>query len=289
VLDLLETGALTVATARLLAPHLTPQNHDALLDAGSHKSKRQVEDLVARISPKPDVPSSLRKLPDTRTVTARATDSLSAASSATATGLQQTSSGVEFSSAEPLACLATAPAARRPIFVPLSPDRYRIQFTASASTRDKLRRAQELLRHAVPSGDPAEIFDRALTALLEDLERRRFGAAKRPRTVPGPPSASRNIPAHVKRAVTARDGAKCAFVAVNGHECAERGFLEFHHVAPYARGGLATEGNIQVRCRVHNGYEAEAYFGPWKPHDGDGAVREGSANYGAWITRPGTS
>src|SRR5688500_3017898 len=51
VLDLVETGALTVATARLLAPHLTPQSHHALLDAGSHKSKRQVEELVARLSP----------------------------------------------------------------------------------------------------------------------------------------------------------------------------------------------------------------------------------------------
>jgi hypothetical protein len=49
------------------------------------------------------------------------------------------------------------------VTAPLSTERYEIRFTASASTREKLRRAQDLLRHAVPSGDIAEIFDRALT------------------------------------------------------------------------------------------------------------------------------
>jgi len=132
-----------------------------------------------------------------------------------------------------------------------------------------------------PAQTRAEIFDRALTALLEGLGRRKFGAAKRPRRSPGPLSASRNIPAHVKRAVVARDGAKCAFVAASGHRCAERAFLEFHHVVPYAGGGPAAEANIQLRCRAHNGYEAEAYFGRWKPHRGEGAVREGSATYRA--------
>jgi hypothetical protein len=31
---------------------------------------------------------------------------------------------------------------------------------------DKLRRAQDLLRHSIPDGDPAKIFDKALTLLL---------------------------------------------------------------------------------------------------------------------------
>jgi hypothetical protein len=33
-------------------------------------------------------------------------------------------------------------------------------------------------------------------------------------------------------------------------------------VVPYAAGGEATVDNIQVRCRRHNQYEAEQYFGP---------------------------
>lgn len=58
-----------------------------------------------------------------------------------------------------------------------------------------------------------------------------------------------------------RDGGQCAFVARNGRRCNERGFLEFHHVVPYGTGGEATADNIAVRCRAHNGYEADLYFG----------------------------
>jgi hypothetical protein len=38
-----------------------------------------------------------------------------------------------------------------------------VQFTVSRETYDKLRHAQDLLRHTIPTGDPAVIFDRALT------------------------------------------------------------------------------------------------------------------------------
>jgi 5-methylcytosine-specific restriction endonuclease McrA len=68
-----------------------------------------------------------------------------------------------------------------------------------------------------------------------------------------PSPRSRYIPAAVRRAVWARDGGQCAFVAANGRRCPERGFLEFHHVEPYAAGGAATVDNIQLRCRSHNG------------------------------------
>jgi hypothetical protein len=49
--------------------------------------------------------------------------------------------------------MAPTPPARRPVVSPLAPDRYELRFTASAKTREKLRQAQDLLRHAVPSGD----------------------------------------------------------------------------------------------------------------------------------------
>ena len=52
----------------------------------------------------------------------------------------------------------------------------------SPETHDKLRRVQDLLRHSIPDGDPAAIFDRALTLLLSDLERAKLAATARPRT-----------------------------------------------------------------------------------------------------------
>jgi hypothetical protein len=57
-----------------------------------------------------------------------------------------------------------------------------------------------------------------------------------------------------------RDGGRCAFEGGEGR-CSERGFLEYHHVVPYANGGAASEDNIQLRCRAHNQYEADQWFG----------------------------
>ncbi|HET8647362.1 MAG TPA: HNH endonuclease, partial [Vicinamibacteria bacterium] len=67
--------------------------------------------------------------------------------------------------------------------------------------------------------------------------------------------------AAVKRAVWARDAGRCAYVSAGGRRCTERGFLEFHHVQPYALRGEATIDNIALRCRRHNQYEALMMFG----------------------------
>jgi hypothetical protein len=156
---------------------------------------------------------------------------------------------------------------------PLAADRYEIRFTATAPTRDKLRLATDLLRHAVPDGDMAEVIDRALTALLEQLARQKFAAVREggDRRTPLPKASAadrprsrsdtRHIPAAVKRAVWLRDGGRCAFVGKGSRRCQERGRLEFHHVRPYAVGGTATVDNIQMRCRAHNAFEAELFFG----------------------------
>jgi hypothetical protein len=73
---------------------------------------------------------------------------------------------------------------------------------------------------------------------------------------------SRHVPAAVRRAVWTRDGGRCAFVGANGRRCTERGFIEFHHTAPYAAGGAATVDSIELRCRAHNLYEGALDFGP---------------------------
>lgn len=62
------------------------------------------------------------------------------------------------------------PPSRPAVIAPLAPERYKVQVTISRETHDKLRRVQDLLRHQVPDGDPAVVFDRALTLLLQDLE-----------------------------------------------------------------------------------------------------------------------
>jgi hypothetical protein len=310
VLALLADGALNLGSLRLLIPHLTSENHEALFAAASGKSKRDVQALLARLFPRPDVTASVRKLPAPRargvqpsvlsapgasSDPATAVDVL-AASSDPATGFD---GGGSPTTGESPACLeipltaapvvaradSSSPARRHPLVTPLSPDRYQIRFTASAQTCEKLRLAQDLLRHAVPSGDPAEIFDRALTALLEELGRRRFAATERPRVGREPTAGSRAIPAAIKRSVMARDEGCCAFVSDSGRRCGTRAFLEFHHVVPYAHGGAATVANIQMRCRAHNGHEADLCFGKSKWRGGEG-VRNGVEGGGVAAVSP---
>jgi hypothetical protein len=173
VLEMLGDGSLNLTTVRLLAGHLTDDNHGELLAAAAHKTRRQVEVLVAGRFPRPDAPSLIRKLP-----------------AAPRPRLVVPTNAPVTTTITPLPRPAPAPvAAPRPMVTPLSPDGYLIRFTAKAGTYEKLSDAKDLLRHAVPTGDLAEIFDRALTALLSDLARKKFAATERPRafrTRPGP-------------------------------------------------------------------------------------------------------
>src|SRR5712691_2503359 len=63
ILDALASGALSLTSVRMLSPHLTAENHEAVLARASGRSRSEIEALVAELAPRPDVPSSVRKLP----------------------------------------------------------------------------------------------------------------------------------------------------------------------------------------------------------------------------------
>jgi 5-methylcytosine-specific restriction endonuclease McrA len=244
ILELLADGRIHLSAVRLLAPHLTEANHDSVLREASHKSKRDVEQLVARLLPRPDAPSIVRKLPQRPApeITTRASTNDTAA----------TQPDVE-------SAVATT-SAPRPKTKPLAPGRFKVQVTIGEDTYRKLRRVQDLLRHRLPSGDLEEVFDRALTLLLADLENSKIAATRRPRVSAAAVKCSRHVPSHVRRLVWTRDGGRCRFEGSAGR-CTETGLLEFHHLIPYARGGPTTAENLELRCAAHNRYEAEQCFG----------------------------
>ncbi len=64
VLEMLEAGALNLTTVTILAPRLTSDNHRAALEAARGKTRLQVEELAARLWPRPDVRAFVRKLPE---------------------------------------------------------------------------------------------------------------------------------------------------------------------------------------------------------------------------------
>ena len=96
-----------------------------------------------------------------------------------------------------------APKCRTAIVTPLAPEHYKLQVTLRRETHEKLRHAQALARHAVPDGDVGSILDRALTLLIEHLERRRLPVRRRRARARATGTASgRYIPASVRRDVT---------------------------------------------------------------------------------------
>ena len=201
LLAMLRDGRLHLTAIAKLAPHLTRENREALLGRAIHRSKREVQELVAEIAPRPDAPSVMRKLPDRGAATApvRPPTRLGPSSvpnaqlgpdrveprtqprrapppSQRAKSRRPERRGLSRESAAPgpdpqlcphavrqpaLACPVRRPrtALVRQRVEPLSPGRYKVQFTASAELRDKLERLTALMRSAVPDGDLGAIID----------------------------------------------------------------------------------------------------------------------------------
>jgi hypothetical protein len=201
VLTQLTDGDVTLTTICLLAPLLTDENHEALLAAARHKSRRDNEQLVVATRPKPDAPAVVRKLPSPT--------SGDSAGAPAPTKCDSTPSGVPATKLEGADPAARWSAPTRPpataVATPLAPERFKIQFTASREAYEKLLRARALLRHVIPNGDLACVFERALETLLADLERRKLASTNRPRPAREAATGSRHIPAAVRRAVWQRD------------------------------------------------------------------------------------
>jgi hypothetical protein len=242
ILDLLASGAVSLTAVRLLGPCLTPENHQAILARASGKSRREIEALVAELAPRPDVPTSVRKLPVPARAPALAAAVVAPPSSPVTVAVSLGDGSVERTTL--VALPAFDPPPRRPIIEITSPERYRVQFAIGKESHDKLRRLQDLLRREIPDGDPGVIVERAISLLLEKVEKAKRGAAAHPRPIrPGtddllrtPLPGSRDIPRSVKRGVARRDRDQCAYIAPNGARCTERTYLEFHH-RPARTGG----------------------------------------------------
>jgi len=257
LLAMLADGRLHLSGIGKLAAHLTDSNWEEVLARATHSSKREIEELVAELAPKPDVPPTVRKLP-MRPEPTRAVE----------LGLDRVTFLPKSARVErdpPAAPVEVRPTPRAPAVVqPLAPARYKVQFTASAEFRDKIERLQALMRPAVPAGDLAAVLEEAVTEKLERLESKRFAETNAPRKSLEEADTSpsgRYIPAPVKRIVRRRDGEQCTFIDKNGGRCTERRGLEFHHRNPYGLGGDRSPENICLMCKAHNAHLAELDYG----------------------------
>ena len=284
IFEMVSSGQLHLSAVCMLASRLTPDNCDELLNEAAGCSKRQVEKLLARRFPSPDVETRVRALPRRRASskqqeTSQAMPLLQGADVPRGQGrpvprppipMAAPSSGARASQKQP------------DVMEPLSERRYKIQLTADQSLHDKLRQAQELLGDRVAPNDLAAVFEQGLDLLVRDLRRKRFAETKRPRRPKAEPVTTENgqgptasaenednvrrtpryIPAEVRRTVARRDGHQCTFVdAETGRRCPERSNLQYHHDHPWGRGGSREPENIKLLCRPHNLYMAEQDYG----------------------------
>lgn len=278
VLEMLADGLVHLTAVDRLGPSLTQENHLSVLEEATYKSMAQVEEMVARLRPKPPVPSSIRKL-----------------GPHSGHGEENGFFGSNAAGGDREAQEDCVPPSRahRSTVSPLAPGSHDIRITADDETMYALRELQELLSHQVPNGDPAIIIKDSLLRRLKEVKRERFGAGKRrkkageetsakeapeektkqiveertkqtadrTKEVPDQGTRSRYIPKDIRKAVWERDRGRCAFVSTKGRWCSERRWLEFHHIIPFAWRGETTVDNLELRCRTHNAHEGELIFG----------------------------
>ncbi|HEY6724424.1 MAG TPA: hypothetical protein VI197_10340 [Polyangiaceae bacterium] len=259
-------GEIHLSGIHRLKAHLKPENHEQVLALAKHKTIREVDELLARLAPQPDVPTMLRALPNPPNLPS------------------------------PAPTPAPSPPRRDPDPTPLAPGRYKLQVTINQSTRDKLQELQDLLAHQIPNRDLSRILERALDALLVQVHKRKTGLTAKPRApragapedrkgapedrkgaprarapgdrarAPGDRARSgesttrgrrrRHVPVSSRREVWPRDDGRCGFVGEDGHRCNATRGLQFAHQQPWAQGGADTAENLRLSARR---------ITPWKP------------------------
>ncbi len=176
----------------------------------------------------------------------------------------------------------------------VSPTQTEIRFIADDSLMEKLQDIRELDGHVQSNPSYLELFHRMADIALKKLDpSKQSGRARKSETdlkevrpahqqTTAPPaecsqaqaqtqsrsvqhestqSASRYIPAALKREIWQRDQGQCTYCSPDGKRCSSRFALEIDHVEPFALGGETNLENLRLLCRAHNIQHAVACLG----------------------------
>ena len=251
ILRMLANGELHLVGVAMIQPLLTPENHEGLIRKAARRTTREIERMVADMSPAAAVPrDSIRALPPPPAAPLPEPKSL-ACDLAPQSPVAQPRVFLEFDSSR-----ASPPPSiqeRKVVFT----------FAANEEVRAWFDAARDLLRHRFPSGAMEEVIGEALRRLVaQELP----GKSTRRRKTARDARKCRRIPKHVEVEVWRRDGGRCAFVGAAGTRCGETAWLELDHVVPWAMGGRSDDpANVRLLCRAHNQSEARRVFGKRRP------------------------
>lgn len=265
IFELLERRQIHLSALHLLRHHLTDQNHRELLAAACHKSKRQVELLLAYRFPRPDVPTSLRELQRLDPLSPGRYHLELTIDEQTKHDLDRACELLSHVSAKPDFALVVKRSVRL-LVEQLEKQRFG-QRSAPAEERPASHREQSptAQAQAQPSHERTRANESASSnqpGLASEAESSLNKAGSEPSSNEhAGHSARSHIPNHVRKAVAERDERCCTFVSPDGRRCRSRRLLQIHHDKPWARGGTDTIDNLRLLCAEHNQLLAEHDFG----------------------------
>jgi len=296
ILVALAENRMSLTVAGLLAPVLTESNVDKLLMDCAGMTRREAEEYLVALRPKPVFAPSIRKTPSP--------PALISPPAMLPTPHQP---------APPQATMPhPVPRVSPSILEPARPDLFNFRFSADRKFKEKFERLAEVLGVENPLQHMAEIMEQALDIALDkkDLKRKRARRLERearsddnsrqesrpgkivspssqPATVcdavatitnlgssqhslmPGAesstsgrvPTKSRYIPSHVRERVHERANHRCQYRGPDGTRCGSRTGLEIEHLRPFAVHRSHDERYLLLHCRFHNRLSAERFFG----------------------------
>ena len=236
----LAENRLSLTVAGLLASVLTEFNVEKLLGDCAGMTKREAEEYLVALRPKPVFEPSIRKAPT-------------------------------LSPPEPLPVLKARPTPRvsPTILEPARPDVFNFRFAADRKFKEKFERLAEVLGVENSHQRMAEIMEQALDIALDKKDVKRKRARRLERVSKGNKKScpdevfakSRYIPSEVRERVHERAGHQCEYRSEDGTRCRSRTGLEVEHQRPFALHRSHDERFLTLLCRPHNLLSAERVFG----------------------------
>jgi hypothetical protein len=165
---------------------------------------------------------------------------------------------------------------------PLSPQRYKVQFTAGEEYVKLVEEAQALLSHSAPRDRGRDSAQKSEPEPQSEHQQPDAEHGQSQIESEYPRRRGRHVPAAVRRAVFERDEGRCTYADSSGQRCAETHRLELHHLRAFARGGEHTEENLTLRCHAHNALAAEEDFGRHLIE-----LARGASEYEPWAAQSG--
>jgi hypothetical protein len=256
ILEMLEKRELHLTAICEVRDFLTAENHRELLAEVSGQTKLQIREILARRFPRADVHVNLRRLPEL--------DPLSPGRY----GLRLTLNAQQKEKLELAQALLSHanPAGDLAVVVERALDALIVRLEKRRfGQREPRDRGRAAAQSAIK---PAETIwaEVKLAEPIPDASRPSRSVADTPQAVEmggagGRSTRRKHIRNVVRRELVARDGVHCSFISEDGNCCQERGFLQFHHRHPWARGGADTLENLALLCHAHNRVLAERDFG----------------------------